>query len=62
MKKVFQTYPTNFDGSYPVHTHNNYLQMWGETGILGLLAYLSLFALPTEVGCERLLCRPGPPR
>lgn len=42
MKKVFQTYPTNFDGSYPIHTHNNYLQMWGEAGIWGILSFLGL--------------------
>ena len=52
MKKVFQTYPTNFDGSYPVHTHNNYLQMWGETGILGLLAYLSLLLYQLKSGVK----------
>ena len=47
-----QTYPTNFDGSYPVHTHNNYLQMWGETGILGLLAYLSLLLYQLKSGVK----------
>ena len=52
MKKVFQTYPTNFDGSYPVHTHNNYLQMWGETGIFGLLAYLSLLLYQLKAGVK----------
>ena len=62
MKKVFQTYPTNFDGSYPVHTHNNYLQMWGETGILGLLAYLSLLLYQLKSGVKGFcaaLDRPG---
>ena len=52
MKKVFQTYPTNFDGSYPVHTHNNYLQLWGEKGILGLLAYLSLLLYQLKSGVK----------
>lgn len=42
MKKVFQHYPTLYDGNYPIHTHNNYLQMWGETGFFGLLAFLGL--------------------
>ena len=42
MQEVFQTYPTNFDGTYPVHTHNNYLQMWAETGIWGVLSFLAL--------------------
>ena len=42
MSKVFEQYPTMYDGNYPIHTHNNYLQMWGETGILGLISYLAL--------------------
>lgn len=42
MRRVFAHYPTLYDGNYPIHTHNNYLQMWGEVGIFGLLAYLSL--------------------
>ena len=42
MKKVFQHYPTLYDGNYPIHTHNNYLQMWGEVGFFGLLAFLGL--------------------
>ena len=52
MKKVFETYPTNFDGTYPVHTHNNYLQMWGETGILGMLAYLALLLWRLKTGVK----------
>ena len=52
MKKVFQTYPTIFDGSYPIHTHNNYLQMWGETGILGLLAFLALLLWQLKSGVK----------
>lgn len=42
MKKAFATYPTMFDGNHPIHTHNNYLQMWGELGLAGGLAYLAL--------------------
>lgn len=42
MQKVFHNYPTLYDGNYPIHTHNNYLQMWGETGIFGLLTFLAL--------------------
>ena len=42
MGKVFHQYPTLYDGNYPIHTHNNYLQMWGETGFFGLLAFLGL--------------------
>lgn len=42
MTKTFSTYPTMFDGNHPVHTHNNYLQMFGELGILGGLSYLAV--------------------
>lgn len=41
-RQVFRNYPTLYDGNYPIHTHNNYLQMWAEIGIFGLLAYLGL--------------------
>ena len=54
MKKVFQTYPTNFDGSYPIHTHNNYLQMWGETGIWGILSFLGLLFWQLKKGIKAL--------
>lgn len=41
MTSVFKQYPPMPDGNYPIHTHNNYLQMWGEVGFFGLLAYLA---------------------
>lgn len=41
-RRVFLHYPTLYDGNYPIHTHNNYLQMWAEVGIFGLLAYAGL--------------------
>jgi len=40
MTKAFTQYPTMYDGNHPIHTHNNYLQMWGELGIAGGIAYL----------------------
>ena len=54
MKQVFQTYPTNFDGSYPIHTHNNYLQMWGEAGIWGILSFLGLLFWQLKKGVKTL--------
>ncbi len=42
MKTAFEQYPPMMDGNYPIHTHNNYLQMWSEVGFFGLLAYLAL--------------------
>lgn len=55
MQKVFQTYPPMFDGNYPIHTHNNYLQMWGETGILGFLAYLGVLGHQLKAGTKAAL-------
>ncbi len=52
MQQVFQTYPTIFDGSYPLHSHNNYLQMWGETGIWGIAAFLALLAYQLKIGVK----------
>jgi len=45
MVKVFRLYNPMKDGNFPVHTHNNYLQMWGELGILG-----GIFHLGTMLG------------
>lgn len=42
MTRAFATYPTMYDGNHPIHTHNNYLQMWGELGLAGGLAYLAM--------------------
>ena len=52
MKEVFQTYPTNFDGTYPIHTHNNYLQMWAETGIWGVISFLALLLYQLKSGVK----------
>lgn len=40
MVKVFHLYNPMQDGNFPLHTHNNYLQMWGELGILGGIFHL----------------------
>ena len=52
MKEVFQTYPTNFDGNYPIHTHNNYLQIWAEAGIWGLLSFLGVLLYQLKRGVK----------
>lgn len=52
MRQVFTGYPSMPDGSFPIHTHNNYLQMWGETGIVGLVAYLSVILYGLKRGVK----------
>ena len=42
MTRTFATYPTMFDGNHPIHTHNNYLQMFGELGVFGGVAYVAV--------------------
>lgn len=41
LHNTFQQFPAMYTGSYPVHTHNLYLQVWAETGIFGLLTFLA---------------------
>lgn len=52
MTQVFQVYPTMFDGNYPIHTHNNYLQMWGELGLLGGLSYIAVILAQLKAGVK----------
>ncbi len=52
MARVFKVYPTMFDGNYPIHTHNNYLQMLGELGIFGGIAYLALVLSQVKQGVK----------
>lgn len=55
MRKTFEAgYPTIFDGTYPVHTHNNYLQMWAETGIWGVISFLALLLYQLKVSVKAL--------
>ncbi len=54
MSKVFkQGYPKMFDERYPIHTHNNYLQVWLEMGILGLVSFLGalIYQIKTGIKC-----------
>ena len=52
MTKVFTQYPTMYDGNHPIHTHNNYLQMWGELGIGGGIAYIALVLWRVKTGLK----------
>ncbi len=40
LHNTFKLYPPMYNGAYPVHSHNLYLQVWAETGIFGLLTFL----------------------
>lgn len=53
-RRVFLHYPTLYDGNYPIHTHNNFLQMWAEVGVFGLLAYLGLIVGQLKEGLGAL--------
>ena len=44
-----------FDGNYPIHTHNNYLQVWGEMGIVGLITFLGTILYQLKQGVKAYL-------
>ena len=52
MRQVFKVYPTMYDGNYPIHTHNNYVQMWGELGFFGALTYVAMVLHQLKVGVK----------
>jgi O-antigen ligase len=52
LTKTFKSYPPMFDGNFPIHTHNNYLQMWAETGILGALSFLATLLYQLKAGIK----------
>ena len=52
MRQVFKVYPTMYDGNYPIHTHNNYLQLWGELGFFGALTYVAMVLHQLKVGVK----------
>lgn len=58
LQRTFKDYPPMFDGNWPIHTHNNYLQMWAETGILGALAFLAALFYQLKEGVRAVAsCR-----
>lgn len=52
LTQAFKNYPTMFDGNYPIHTHNNYLQVWAEMGILGAIAFLGAILYQLKMGIK----------
>jgi len=52
MQRVFRAYQPLYDGNFPVHTHNNYLQMWLEVGILGGVSFLAVLLAQVKRGVK----------
>ena len=52
LTRTFQDYPAMFDGNYPIHTHNNYLQVWAEMGIMGIVAFLGAIFYQLKTGLK----------
>jgi len=58
LTRTFKGYPPMFDGNFPIHTHNNYLQVWAEMGLGAIVAFLTAIvyqlkrALRCFVGCR----------
>ncbi|MCI8474074.1 MAG: O-antigen ligase family protein [Oscillospiraceae bacterium] len=55
LTQTFRGYPPMFDGNFPIHTHNNYLQMWAETGLLGALSFLAMLVYQLKAGTKAFL-------
>ncbi len=54
---AIKTYPQMANGYYPVHAHNNYVQIWAEMGILGLFSYLALVLNSLKRGIKAVCAR-----
>lgn len=58
LTKTFRGYPPMFDGNFPIHTHNNYLQVWAETGLFGVLSFIGMLLYQLKTGTKAFLeCR-----
>lgn len=54
LTKTFRDYPAMYDGNFPIHTHNNYLQVWAEMGLFGLLPFLGTLAHSLKNGVRQV--------
>lgn len=52
LTKTFKGYPPMFDGNFPIHTHNNYLQVWAEMGVGGLAAFICAILYQLKAGIK----------
>ncbi len=50
LTKTFKGYPPMFDGNFPIHTHNNYLQVWAEMGPGGIITFLCMLLSQLKTG------------
>lgn len=55
LTKTFRGYPPMFDGNFPIHTHNNYLQVWAETGIFGVVSFIAMLLYQVKTGIKAFL-------
>ena len=54
LTETFKDYPAMYDGNFPIHTHNNYLQVWAEMGLFGLLPFLGALCHVCKGGVRRV--------
>ncbi len=52
LTRTFKGYPPMFDGNFPIHTHNNYLQMWAETGLFGAVSFIAMLFYQLKTGVK----------
>jgi len=52
LTKTFRGYPPMFDGNFPIHTHNNYLQVWAEMGLGGLVTFICALLYQLKKGVK----------
>ena len=55
LTKTFRGYPPMFDGNFPIHTHNNYLQVWAETGLFGVISFIAAILYQLKTGTKAFL-------
>lgn len=55
LTQTFRGYPPMFDGNFPIHTHNNYLQVWAETGLFGAISFIAALLYQLKAGTKAYL-------
>lgn len=52
--QVFKLYPAMYDGNWPIHCHNNYLEVWAEMGLFGIVPMLGMLLHGFRSGVARV--------